>query len=137
MGDINDWQDILEQRQFIQHNAEQTEYFFREGCYITELLNTPDDPGLSVAKVRVDPGQTTRWHQLEGIAERYLIVEGCGLVEVGDEPPREVSVDDVVVIPIGVRQRIGNVGDEALIFFAICTPRFVPEAYKDIEKDFQ
>ena len=133
MGDINGWQDILEQRQFIQHNAEQTEYFFREGCYITELLNTPDDPGLSVAKARVEPGQTTRWHQLEGITERYLIIEGCGLVEVGDESPRAVVADDVVVIPPGIRQRITNTGEGNLIFLAICTPRFVANNYSDLE----
>ncbi len=125
--------DILELRKFITHNSGQAEYFFQEGCFITELLNSPDEPERSVAKARVEPGQTTRWHQLEGIIERYLIVEGVGLVEVGDEPPREVVVDDVVTIPAGVRQRITNFGKDDLIFLAICSPRFVTEAYVDIE----
>ena len=125
--------DILELRKFITHNSGQAEYFFQEGCFIPELLNSPDEPERSVAKARVEPGQTTRWHQLEGIIERYLIVEGVGLVEVGDEPPREVVVDDVVTIPAGVRQRITNFGKDDLIFLAICSPRFVTEAYVDIE----
>ena len=119
--------------QFIQHNGGQAEYFFKEGCYITELLNSADDPAISVAKARVEPGQTTRWHRLTDIAEHYLLVEGTGLAEVGDEPPREVAAEDVVVIPAGVRQRITNTGDSDLIFLAICTPRFVAEAYEDLE----
>ena len=123
--------------QFIQHNGEQAEYFFKEGCYITELLNSPDDPALSVAKARVEPGQTTCWHRLTDTAEHYLIVEGSGLVEVGDELPREVIAEDVVVIPAGVRQRITNTGKGDLIFLAICTPRFVPEAYIDISEDLE
>ncbi len=133
MDDIDDGLDISKLRQFIQYNGEQAEYFFREGCYITELLNSPDDPGLSVVRARVEPGQTTRWHRLEGITERYLIVAGRGLVEIGDELPREVAIDDVVVIPPGIRQRITNTGEGNLIFLAICTPRFVADKYSDLE----
>lgn len=47
---------------------------------------------MSVARARVEPGRTTRWHRLEGIDERYLILEGCGLVEVDEQPPREVRL---------------------------------------------
>ncbi|MDH3354632.1 MAG: cupin domain-containing protein [Chromatiales bacterium] len=117
--------------EFIQHNDGQAEYFFKEGCYITELLNSSDDPAISVAKARVEPGQTTRWHRLKETAEHYLIVEGSGLAEVGDEPAREVIAEDVVVIPAGIRQRITNTGSDDLIFLAICTPRFVPDNYID------
>lgn len=126
---------IPELLQFIQDNGEQTEYFFKEGCYITELLNNPDSPGVSAAKARVEPGMTTRWHRLTDIAEHYLIVKGTGLAEVGDKSVYEVSADDVVVIPAGVRQRITNTGKGDLIFLAICTPRFVPDAYVDINED--
>ncbi|MCW8826385.1 MAG: cupin domain-containing protein [Gammaproteobacteria bacterium] len=121
--------------QFIQDNGEQTEYFFKEGCHITELLNSPENPEISVARARVEPGQTTRWHRLTDIAEHYLIVEGRGLAEVGEKSVYEVSAEDVVVIPAGVRQRITNTGEVDLLFLAICTPRFVPEAYHDIEAE--
>jgi len=141
MGDSDHWQesglDIPELRKFITHNSGQAEYFFQEGCFITELLNSPDEPERSIAKARVEPGQTTRWHQLEGIIERYLIVEGRGVVEVGDETPREVMADDVVTIPAGVRQRITNSGKGDLIFLAICSPRFVAEGYVDVEVDLE
>ena len=57
------------------------EYWFEEGCFITEWLNTPDDPALSIARARVTPGVTTRLHRLAGTVERYVILEGQGRVE--------------------------------------------------------
>ena len=57
----------------------QDEYYFEEGCFITELHNSPDDPAVSVARARVEPGRTTRWHCLATIRERYVMIEGCGL----------------------------------------------------------
>jgi len=109
------------------------EYYFEEGCFIVELHNTPDDPAVSVARARVEPGRTTRWHGLDGIEERYLIVAGSGRVEIGDDPPREVGPGDTVLIPPGCRQRIANTGATDLVFLAVCTPRFVPTAYLDLE----
>ncbi|ADW19150.1 Cupin 2 conserved barrel domain protein [Desulfobulbus propionicus DSM 2032] len=110
------------------------EYYFEEGCFILELHNTPDDPAVSVARARVAAGQSTRWHGLEGIQERYLLLEGNGLVEVGDEPPRQVQAGDVVLIPPGCRQRITNIGHVDLLFLAVCTPRFLPAAYRDLDQ---
>lgn len=110
------------------------EYYTEERCYITELSNTPDDPHASIARARVLPGVTTRRHRLRGTTERYVILEGKGRVEIGDEPAREVGPGDVVLIPPLVRQRITNVGNDDLIFLAICTPRFTWECYEDVEK---
>ena len=107
------------------------EYYFEEGCFITELHNSTDDAAVSVARARVRPGETTRWHRLPGICERYLIVEGSGLVELGEAAPRMVGPGETVVIAPGLRQRITNNGKTDLIFLAVCTPRFVPEAYED------
>ncbi|MBA55308.1 MAG: cupin [Pseudomonadales bacterium] len=111
----------------------ESEYFFEEGCYIIEQLNSEADPDLSIARARVSPGGQTRWHSLLNTVERYQILSGTGLVEVGDEPPTEVNPGDTVVIPAGMRQRIRNSGEEELIFLALCTPRFVPEHYQDLE----
>jgi mannose-6-phosphate isomerase-like protein (cupin superfamily) len=109
------------------------EFYTPEGCYITELSNTPDDPNVSIARARVEPGVTTRWHRLIGTIERYYIVTGRGRVEVGKLPPQEVNPGDVVLIPPMCRQRITNTGSEDLIFLAICTPRFSNDVYEDIE----
>jgi mannose-6-phosphate isomerase-like protein (cupin superfamily) len=105
------------------------EYYFDEGCFITELSNTGDDPLVSIARARVEPGKTTEWHYLQGITERYVILEGVGRVEVGSLEPQEVSAGDVVIIPPEERQRISNIGEGDLIFLAICSPRFEESKY--------
>src|ERR1043165_3075690 len=102
------------------------EYWFREGCYITELSNTAEDPAASIARARVPPGGTPRWHHVEGTAERYLILEGSGRAEVGQRAPQDVGPGDVVLVPPACRQRIANAGEGDLVFLAICTPRFRP-----------
>ncbi|MEJ2061084.1 MAG: cupin domain-containing protein [Gammaproteobacteria bacterium] len=109
------------------------EFHTSEQCYINELSNTSDDPDVSIARARVEPGVTTRWHRLSGTTERYVILEGRGRVEIGDLPPQEVGPGDVVLIPPACRQRIANVGESDLIFLAVCSPRFRPEAYEDID----
>jgi mannose-6-phosphate isomerase-like protein (cupin superfamily) len=78
-------------------------------------------------------GFTTRWHRLKGTTERYCIISGSGMVEVGELPPQNVTTGDVVIIPPMYRQRITNTGTDDLVFLAICTPRFSNEAYEDIE----
>jgi mannose-6-phosphate isomerase-like protein (cupin superfamily) len=109
------------------------EFFFREGCWIAEIWNSARDATLSIARARVEPGVITRWHRLTGIGERYLIISGRGRVEVGRLKPRLVRTGDVVLVTPGMRQRIANTGRDDLIFLAICTPRFRPSAYEDLE----
>ena len=113
-------------------NQQTPEYWFDEGCHITEWLNHPSDPALSVARARLTPGTGTRWHSLTDTFERYVLLAGSGYVEVGDHG-RQVRRGDVVVIPAGVRQRIRNDGTEDLVFLALCTPRFTPDCYVDLE----
>jgi mannose-6-phosphate isomerase-like protein (cupin superfamily) len=112
----------------------EAELYIDEGCYITELSNTADDAGLSIAKVRVKPGATTRWHRLIGTAERYVILEGSGFVETGENMQEDVGVGDVVLIPAMTRQRITNTCIDDLVFLAICTPRFEHGVYEDCEE---
>ena len=109
------------------------EFYTPEKCYITELSNTPDDPEVSIARARVEPGVTTRWHRLIGTAERYVIIDGTGCAEIGSLPPQHVGPGDVVLIPPSCPQRITNLGQADLVFLAICTPRFQPAAYEDID----
>ncbi len=118
----------------IQKYAPDSEYYFREGCFITELSNDGHDPAASLARARVEPGRTTAWHALRDTQERYVILEGTGLVEIGDLPPQEVAPGDVVVIPAGCRQRITCTSACDLIFLAVCTPRFETKNYIALEK---
>ena len=109
------------------------EFYAPEGCFILELSNTPDDPAVSIARARVPQGVTTKRHRLRGTAERYIILEGVGRVEVGNLPPQEVRPGDCVLVPPLRLQRIANIGEGDLIFLAICSPRFTPEVYEDME----
>lgn len=118
----------------IKHMQPDEEFFIAEGCHIIELVQAKDDPLLSIARARVEPGKTTRWHRLTGTAERYVILAGCGSVEVGSLPPHEVFPGDVVLIPPSCRQRISNTGEKDLLFLAICTPPFRQASYEDIEE---
>ena len=115
------------------HACPELEYWFPEGCHILELLNHPDDRQVSIARARVAPGTSTRWHSLRDTWERYLILQGCGVVELGDLEPTRVAAGDVVSIPPDTPQRIRNAGSEELIFYAICSPRFRPDCYRALE----
>lgn len=113
-------------------NAQIKEYYFKEGCFIEEWLNSQDQPDMSIARVRVEPGITTRLHKLNATAERYLILSGTGQVTVGGASWL-VSEKDVVNIAEDVAQKIENTGKDNLVFIAICTPRFKEENYIDLE----
>lgn len=99
------------------------EYHTEEGYYVTEWWNSPDDPALSVARIRIEPGAPTSAYALHGITERYLFLTGHGIVEI-DERQYEVGPGDGLLVKAGARRRITNRGDRDLGFLAICRPRF-------------
>ena len=105
------------------------EFYTPERCYILELSNSSGDEALSIARARVEPGVTTAFHKVVDTAERYVILEGEGVVELDGQDAESVGVGDVVLIPPGTEQRITNTGDVDLIFLALCTPRFRQENY--------
>ena len=93
--------------QTIRKPDEQDEYLTDEGCWILELSNHADDPAVSIARARVSPGQTTKWHKVIGIEERYVMLHGNGRVEVGDMSPIAIGPGEVVSIAAGERQEGG------------------------------
>jgi mannose-6-phosphate isomerase-like protein (cupin superfamily) len=108
------------------------EFFTDERCHIL-VSDAVDDDTVSIARARVEPGVTTAWHSLTGVDERYVLISGEGLVEIGDDAPTRVGAGDVVAIPSGERQRIINTGLTDLIFLCICTPPFTPDCYVDLD----
>lgn len=109
------------------------EYYFKEGCFISEWHNTASDPMVSVARARVPKGTRTRPHQLRATTERYLILSGSGTAHIGAEII-SVTAGDSVVIPPDVTQSVTADETEDLVFLAICTPRFEPENYQVSEQ---
>jgi mannose-6-phosphate isomerase-like protein (cupin superfamily) len=104
-----------------------------ERCHITEVANDAGDELVSIARARVEPGVTTAWHKLTGVSERYIIVSGSGCVEIGDLQPVDVCEGDVVRIPADAAQRISNTGNDDLVFYAVCSPRFDASCYVSLE----
>ena len=109
------------------------EFHTDEHCCIVELSNTGADEQCSIARARVSPGVTTRLHSLRGIVERYVVLEGEGVVEIDGGPPATLRPLDVAVIPAGAAQRITNTGQSDLIFLCVCTPRFRSDSYNALE----
>jgi mannose-6-phosphate isomerase-like protein (cupin superfamily) len=116
----------------IHHPDPATEFMTPEGCAILESWNDRSDADVSIARATVAPGITTQPHRLRGVAERYVIIQGKGVVRVGDLPEQQVGPGDVVIIPAGSPQSISNTGDHDLVFYCICSPRFQQECYETI-----
>ena len=100
-----------------------------ERCWILEVANDEGDEGVSISQARVSPGVTTEWHELRDTDERYVIVNGCGLMEIRGLLSAELKLGDVVRIPANTPQRVTNTGQDDLIFYCVCTPRFRPSCY--------
>jgi mannose-6-phosphate isomerase-like protein (cupin superfamily) len=110
----------------------QGEFWTDERCFITELHNSEASPEASLALARVEPGVTTQLHALEGVTERYIVRKGSGLLEV-DGAAQPMKVGDQFIIPAGAAQRIANTGPGDLEFYCLCTPRFFPQSYRNLE----
>ena len=109
------------------------EFWTEERCYITELLNDPQSPNISIALARVEIDTTTQLHSLRGVQETYIIKKGLGLLEIDDE---QISVkeNDTILIEANRSQRITNVGNCDLEFYCICIPRFYTDCYINLEE---
>ena len=108
------------------------EFWTAERCFITELMNCADNPEVSVARTRVEPGVTTQLHALS-VNEWYVVESGTGLMTVDDKSARHVGAGDIVAIAKHKSQKIENRGDDDLIFLCVCTPRFSAECYTSLE----
>jgi mannose-6-phosphate isomerase-like protein (cupin superfamily) len=103
-----------------------------ERCFITELHNSDTSPDASLAIARVEAGVTTQLHRLDGVTERYIVRRGEGILEV-DGVKQSLHEGDQFVIPAGAAQRIENTGTGDLEFYCLCTPRFFPASYVNLE----
>lgn len=75
----------------------------------------------SVAHARVSPGKATLPHTLIRSSEVYYILQGQGLMHIGDESG-PVSPGQLIYIPPGQVQFIENTGGDELVFLAIVDP---------------
>ncbi len=113
-------------------NAVSGEVWTRERCFISEILNHKNNPGVSLALCRVPPGITTQLHRLS-VSEWYLMRSGIGWLELNEQEPRELCPEQNILIPAMTPQRITNRGSQDLRFYCLCQPRFTPDCYEALE----
>ena len=116
-------------RGLIAGSTQDAEAWTDERCFIRELLNDSRAPESSLAVSRVEPGVSTQWHRLS-VAEYYIVREGEGRMELGNDAPFRIGPGDSVAIPAGTPQRVTCCSDAPLIFYCLCTPRFTPDCYE-------
>lgn len=100
----------------------------KDGSEIRELLAHRNSSirQQSLAEARVAPGGTTAAHYHPRTEEIYYILEGRGLMRLGDEP-REVVPGDAIAIPPGLVHQITNHGPSTLKFLCCCAPGYEHE----------
>jgi mannose-6-phosphate isomerase-like protein (cupin superfamily) len=99
-----------------------------DASFLKELLHPAKEPlgiGFSLAHAAVEPGARTLPHRLAS-AEVYYVVEGTGLMHVGDEQAR-VAAGDAVYVPPREVQSIENTGTGRLSFLCIVDPAWRAE----------
>lgn len=97
----------------------------KDGSEIRELLAHRNSciQHQSLAEARLPPGASTTPHQHPRTEEIYYILEGKGLMRIGDEMCA-VGVGDAIAIPPGYVHQITNCGDIELRFLCCCAPAY-------------
>ncbi|MEW6130777.1 MAG: cupin domain-containing protein [Acidobacteriota bacterium] len=80
----------------------------------------------SLAEELLPPGAAVTAHHHRELEEIYYLIEGKGLMTVGDEE-REVGAGDAIYVPRGARHRLKNIGDEPIRLLVACGPAFFYE----------
>lgn len=80
----------------------------------------------SLAEATLPPGAETEEHSHARSEEFYYVLRGRGLMTLQAER-REVEAGDGILIPPGIPHRIGNIGQEPLVFLCCCSPPYSHE----------
>ena len=94
------------------------------------------EDGVWVKRVEVEPKARLSLQTHQHRSEKWIIVAGQGLAIVnGQEIP--VSTGVVVDVPLGAVHRIGNTGDERLVFIEVaCGKHLSEEDITRIQDDY-
>ncbi len=100
---------------------------------LRELLHPARDSAdirYSLAIARLEPGARSLPHRLAQ-AEVYYLVQGSGVMHVGDESC-PVQAGDAIYIPPGATQWLDNTGPETIEFTCIVDPPWTPEGEEPV-----
>jgi mannose-6-phosphate isomerase-like protein (cupin superfamily) len=110
-------------------NLDRVEAFVtKDGSEIRELLAHRNSciRNQTLAEARLSPGARTAPHHHIRTEEIYYIVEGQGMMRVGDESAL-VGVGDAIAIPPCQVHQITNTGNVVLRFLCCCAPGYEHE----------
>ena len=97
----------------------------KDGSEIRELLAYRNScvRNQTLAEARLPAGRSTTPHHHVRTEEIYYLIEGCGLMRVGQET-QAVGPGDAIAIPAGLSHQITNTGDGVLRFLCCCAPGY-------------
>jgi len=107
-------------------NIERVEAFTtKDGSEIRELLAYRNSciRNQTLAEARLPAGASTVAHHHVETEEIYYVLEGRGLMRVGDET-RDVGPGDAIAIPPGAVHQMTNRGTALLKFLCCCAPGY-------------
>jgi len=94
-------------------------------CELLHPDKIPDarDLAYSIAHAIVPPKEAILPHVLKKSTEIYYILEGTGLMYIGNETA-PVQPGDCILIPPGSVQHIANTGAGDLVFLCVVSPKW-------------
>jgi mannose-6-phosphate isomerase-like protein (cupin superfamily) len=103
-------------------------FITKDGSEIRELLSHRNSciRNQTLADARLPAGKSTMPHRHVRTEEIYYILEGRGLMRVGQETA-VVGPGDAIAIPPGALHQISNTGSGPLQFLCCCAPGYEHE----------
>lgn len=83
-----------------------------------EFENLLDVDFCKVKKLTIKPGQAPSYQYHYKRSEVYVIVKGKASICL-DDVEKEYNVGDTVIIPVLVKHRVTNIGNEDLVFIEV------------------
>ncbi len=110
---------------YVSHSNEVLPFATDHGEIIQELIGrgagNATSQRHSIALITMPPGKASLLHYHPQAEESYLILEGEGHLQLGQEEG-EVAAGDAILIPATMHHKISNRGDQDLVFLAVCVP---------------
>lgn len=85
--------------------------------------------GCSLAEETLPVGAAVTPHRHQVLEEIYYILEGSGVMTIGDEQ-RPVVAGDAIYIPKNNRHTLANTGDRPMKLLLVCGPAFYFEDHR-------
>ena len=103
-------------------------FITKDGSEIRELLAHRNSciRNQTLAEARLAPGECATAHRHLKTEEIYFILEGQGIMRVGEDEA-SVGPGDAIAIPPGAEHHIRNTGNITLRFLCCCAPGYEHE----------